>query len=328
MAKRLLSQKLFNQTNTGIKFSIDSLENLVIYLGWKNIDYWLNYWEDIGGAKLAYGYWPKAIKVDWIWGLGLPLLSEIKRFIINGNQRNLIGISGLPGSGKTSLGRWIEAASAEMKWQVTVISLDDFYLPANELDKAMSGNPWKVPRALPGSHSIEVMENAIEKWLEEGELLVPQFDKSLRNGLGDRYGWRKTNPEILLIEGWFLGCYPEKQLLNEDKKQDPHSLALTEEEIDYRLKVQEVLGNYINVWNMFEKIWHIKPIDFSYTRKWKTEQEKNMQKEKGASLTGKKLDLFLRMIETSIPQDSLLKLNSDVIIELNARREIINLRQN
>ena len=42
----------------------------------------------------------------------------------------------------------------------------------------------------PGSHSIDLMKEKLVKWKVDGKLNVPVFDKSLRNGLGDRSHWR------------------------------------------------------------------------------------------------------------------------------------------
>ena len=72
-------------------------------LGWSNPDQWLNYWNQNNGTKLAFSSWPENIKRDWIWGVGLPLLSDIKRCITSEEPYTVIGISGLPGCGKTSL---------------------------------------------------------------------------------------------------------------------------------------------------------------------------------------------------------------------------------
>ena len=36
--------------------------------------------------------------------------------------------------------------------------------------EAMAGNPWSVPRALPGSHDLKLMEEALDHWLKSGKL--------------------------------------------------------------------------------------------------------------------------------------------------------------
>jgi len=146
-----------NPIDPFIKFQRKDLEKLLFELGWIDPKAWLAHWLKRDGVNLASYAWHPNARSDWIWGLGLPLLSDIERYLTKEEVPVLFGISGLPGCGKTSFGKWLEAAAIELNWPLNVISMDDFYLPSNQLDKAMSGNPWKVPRALPGSHSIQLM---------------------------------------------------------------------------------------------------------------------------------------------------------------------------
>ena len=145
------------------------------------------------------------------------MLSDIKQSQSSKDRRRLFGISALPGCGKTCLGKWLEASAKIFGISLKVLSLDDFYLPSDELDLAMKGNPWNVPRGLPGSHSIDLLESSIDRWLASGLIVAPQFDKALRNGAGDRSGWINSYADILLIEGWFLGCYPLDHSLDQTK---------------------------------------------------------------------------------------------------------------
>ena len=66
---------------------------------------------------------------DWIWGLALPLLSQAYKFQNNFSDRKIIGISALPGTGKTTLGKWLEAISLKLNFKIAVISIDDFLSP-------------------------------------------------------------------------------------------------------------------------------------------------------------------------------------------------------
>ena len=119
-----------------ISYPISPYNKLLASLNWPDQLKWLNHWLNRGGVNLAASAWPLGTKNDWIWGIGLPLLSDIERFIYK-EDRIIFGISGLPGCGKTSLGVWLEAASKELGWPIAVISLDDFYLCSNEMTKAM-----------------------------------------------------------------------------------------------------------------------------------------------------------------------------------------------
>ena len=58
------------------------------------------------------------------------------------------------------------------------------------MELAIKDNPWNVSRGFPGSHSVKLMYEKLLNWKINGELNVPVFDKSLRNGFGDRSHWR------------------------------------------------------------------------------------------------------------------------------------------
>ena len=47
------------------------------------------------------------------------------------------------------------------------------------------------------------MYEKLLNWKINGNLNVPVFDKSLRNGLGDRSHWRSDEPDLLIIEDGF-----------------------------------------------------------------------------------------------------------------------------
>ncbi len=300
-----------------IFYPIAPYNKLLDSLSWPEPNQWLNHWLIRGGVNLAASSWPLGTKNDWIWGLGLPFLSDVERFIFK-EELILFGISGLPGCGKTSFGRWLEAAASELNWPLKVVSMDDFYLDSDELDNAISGNPWSVPRGLPGSHSIDLLEEAIESWKRTGHLKAPKFDKALRNGLGDRCGWSNSQPKILVLEGWFLGCSTADNKINSMK----NTIPLTSNEKDYQFVVQSALKKYQPIWKKLDRVWHLKAIDFMATREWKTQQEMQLQRERGASLKGRSLESFIRMIQTSIPKKDLESINSDALAELNISRQI------
>ena len=191
-----------------LKFSLDKFEKLIIDIGWESLDDWFNYWNNKKNIFSLDKFWNNNVNDDWIWGLALPLLSQSYKFHNNFSDRKIIGISALPGTGKTTLGKWLEAISLKLNFKIAVISIDDFYLPSAEMKLAIKNNPWNVSRGFPGSHSVKLMYEKLLNWKNNGEINVPVFDKSLRNGLGDRSHWRSDNPDVLILEGWFLGIEP------------------------------------------------------------------------------------------------------------------------
>ena len=311
--------------NLNIEFPLDDFEELISQIGWSSLDEWFMFWNLKKEMLSINNFWDDNVKDDWIWGLALPLLSQAYKLNKKSSKRNIIGISALPGTGKTTLGKWLESISLKLKFKLSVISIDDFYLPSEEMEFAIKNNPWNVSRGFPGSHSIDLMKEKLLKWKTDGQLNVPVFDKSLRKGLGDRAHWREESPDLLIIEGWFLGVKPLSIDLDNSEKISP---PLSVFESSYRNKIQNNLDQYLDVWNMIDQIWHLKPLKFEYFNEWKSNQEKSMQFKSGSSLKDDNLSNFLRMLNVSIPHKSFDDINSDVLLMINQERKLIRVGLN
>ena len=303
-----------------INFPLDKFEKLIIDIGWSSLDDWYNFWDNQRNILLIDDFWSNKVKNDWIWGLALPLLSQAYKFQSTYSDRKIIGISALPGTGKTTLGNWLEAISLKLNFKIAVISIDDFYLPSDEMKLAINNNPWNVSRGFPGSHSVKLMQEKLVEWKNNGILNVPVFDKSLRNGLGDRSHWRKDKPDLLIIEGWFLGIEPFS--INENDL-SINSEVLTSHESAYRFKIQKNLIEYLEVWSLIENIWHLKPLRFEYMHLWKSNQEKEMFLRKGNSLKDQKLSNFLRMLNVSLPHKSFDLIKSYALLLIDQQRNLV-----
>lgn len=269
-----------------------------------------------GRHRVALDHWHPRAAPDWLWSVGLPLLSLGDQWL---GERRLLGLSALPGCGKTTLGQWIEAAAKELGLSIQVVSLDDFYFEAERLDAAISGNPWGVPRALPGSHDLELLQECLQIWRQGDHVLMPCFDKAKRQGRGDRSGWRRCDADLLIFEGWFVGCRS-----NADPTADePHlEFPLTPQELEWRQKLQPVLALYEATWSCFDQLWQLRATDFNAPWRWKRQQEATLQAERGASLSSSELDRFIRMILCSLPSSSFQTMRADVVVEVDPDRNL------
>ncbi len=309
-----------------IKFPINNYEKLINDISGLKLDEWINFWRK-EREILSYvsEYYRENYRDDWLWGIILPILSDIYTLKKSKNKRIVIGLSALPGTGKTTLGLLIERLSLKMNIKTSVVSMDDFYLPFKEMNMAIKDNPWNVSRGFPGSHSISLIEERILEWKNTGRFNYPVFDKSLRNGLGDRSCWKIVFPEILILEGWFLGVNQiSSQMISSEKVKPP----LHTKEIEYRSKIQKNLNEYLKIWQLIEKIWQISPKNFSYMDQWKYNQENEMLRIKGNALVDNQLTNFLRMLNCSIPQKSFNEINSKYMILLNKNREVTSVSLN
>ena len=309
-----------------IKFPLDNYEKLIKDISGLELDEWINFWKK-ESEILSYvsEYYGINYRDDWLWGLILPILFDIYSLKNSDLKRGVIGLSALPGTGKTTIGQLLERLSLKMGIKTSVVSMDDFYLPFSEMNLAIKDNPWNVSRGFPGSHSIYLIEEKILEWKNTGRFNYPVFDKSLRNGLGDRSYWEIDFPEIIILEGWFLGVNQiSSHTISNEKVKPP----LHKREIEYRSRIQKNLNDYLKIWRLFENIWQIKPKNFSYMDKWKSNQENEMFKIKGNALVDNQLTNFLRMLNCSIPQESFNEINSKYLIILNKNRELISVSLN
>ena len=94
-------------------------------------------------------------------------------------------------------------------------------------------------------------------------------------------------------------------------------------ENSYRFNIQNNLDKYLDVWNLIDNIWHLKPLKFEYMNLWKTNQEKEMFLKKGKALQNKKLSNFLRMLSVSIPHKSFDLINSYALLLIDQERNLV-----
>ncbi|XP_073299322.1 D-glycerate 3-kinase, chloroplastic-like [Primulina huaijiensis] len=132
----------------------------------------------------------------------------------------VIGFNAPQGCGKTTLVDALNYLFRTTGRKSATISIDDFYLTADEQAKLRENNPENELlelRGNAGSHdlslSVETLK-AIGSLTKEGKKIkLPRYNKSAYNGRGDRAD-PSTWPEVegpltvVLFEGWMLGFKP------------------------------------------------------------------------------------------------------------------------
>ena len=102
--------------------------------------------------------------------------------------------------------------------------------------------------------------------------------------------------------------------------------ALSADEVDYRLIVQDQLRTYAPIWSSLDVLWQLQSLDFTSSRLWKQDQEATMQQQKGVSLNRKELEGFTRMITAAIPAVSFQLSSADVVFDVDVERRLRRLR--
>ena len=299
----------------------DDQSRLLKFLGIENFEEWRQSWIR-QHANLGLDAWHPNSSADWLWSLGLPILSLVCK---EPARKRLIGLSALPGCGKSSLGIWLETAARNLDLSLQVVSIDDFYFPADQLERSMQGNPWGVPRALPGSHDVKLLQQTLAHWRQGQDVQCPKFDKALRNGRGNRSGWRACNADLLVLEGWFVGCEGGYDPTLQERELVP---PLTANELAYRKQAEQILQRYQPIWTQLDQLWQLRATDPQSPRLWKRQQENDMHTSRGSSLNGSELDDFIRMILSAIPSETLRNIPADVVLEVDSSRELTRLHIN
>ncbi len=299
----------------------DDQIRLLEFLGIENFEEWRQSWIR-QHVNLGLDAWHPNSSADWLWSLGLPILSLACK---EPARKRLIGLSALPGCGKSSLGIWLETAARNLGLSLQVVSIDDFYFPADQLERSMQGNPWGVPRALPGSHDVKLLQQTLAHWRKGQDVQCPQFDKALRNGRGDRSGWRACNADLLVLEGWFVGCEGGYDPTLHERELVP---PLKANELAYRKQTEQILQRYQPIWTQLDQLWQLRATDPQSPRLWKRQQENDMHTSRGSSLNGSELDGFIRMILSAIPSETVRNIPADVVLDVDSSRELTRIHLN
>lgn len=294
----------------------EGFETFVNSLGSSSIHAWGDRWQALGGLSLAREAWPVPVDDSWVAFLALPLLSRIEHAVHSGRP-TLLGVSALPGCGKSTLCSWAKTASQRLGWRVEHLSLDDFYWPAEALERSMAGNPWRVPRALPGSHDLITMDDALREWRRSSVISAPRFDKALRQGRGDRRGSTTAEADVVLLEGWFLGVAAHKTPAQLEDQ------GLSETERVWRPKAIDALHHYSTIWDQLDDLWHLRSSRTDASSRWKEEQLITLRRQSGVDYSSGDLSDFNRMVQKALPSSWLQQLDqANVVVDLSNTRSV------
>lgn len=171
--------------------------SLLARLGVTDPQAWQQRWQ----ARLAQQASPIDCDAALLWGLVAPMLTWLESQRAQGSRQPVLGLQAPVGAGKTTLAGQVQRLARSLGWELAVASIDDAYLEWDERQAQLAGNPFGVNRVPPGSHDPLLLLQAIEHWRRSQILRLPRFDKTLRQGQGDRSGWVEQPAQALLLEG-------------------------------------------------------------------------------------------------------------------------------
>lgn len=238
----------------------------------------------------------------------------------------IFGISGLPGSGKTTLARQLVSAARNRGVSALALSLDDFYLGRRERRAlARRVHPLLAQRGPPGTHDVALACRTLDalRAMGAGEIVrLPRFDKLADTRLPPtRWASVRERPRLIVFEGWLLGLRPQaadalaEPVNRLEREQDPHG--------SWRRWCNDALVGYAPLWQSLDWLAWLKAPDFEIVPDWRWQQESTLQQSRPhrPAMDRAKVETFVLAFEriSRHAQDTLAGI-ADEVIELDAKR--------
>ena len=238
--------------------------------------------------------------------LAAPALAWLGQRLAEGGRRPVLALNGPVGAGKSHFSQGLVQQAQSQGLRLAVASIDDVYWPLAERQHRLAGNPFGVSRVPPGSHDLPVLLNALERWRQGTELVLPRFDKGLSAGEGDRAGWTHQDADALLLEGWLLGCRPlgaarlERVLAGQDSTL-PAPAGLSAAELAWLPHWDQELAAYTPLWRACDGLLLLRPIDWALPRRWRFQAEARQRQAGRGWLAASDLRQLVRASLCSLP---------------------------
>ena len=191
-------------------------------------------------------------------------------------QPIVIGILAGQGTGKSTLVKALQKILDEgHDLKAVALSLDDLYLPYADRIKLRESDDRLIWRGPPGTHDVKLGERTLARLRSQSfPVELPQFDKSLHQGQGDRITPIEIHQaDVILFEGWFVGVRPIAPLLLENAPPP----VVTEADRDFARDMNCNLHAYLPLWEQIDRLILLNPTDYRLSLQWRQEAEAKMR---------------------------------------------------
>jgi D-glycerate 3-kinase len=242
------------------------------------------------------------MSADLLHSLVPPMIDHLQqRCSEQPARRPVLALQAPVGAGKSTLAGQLQARAATVGLHLAVASIDDAYHSWSERQRRLAGNPFGVNRVPPGSHDPGLLVAAITSWRAGGPLVLPRFDKTLRQGQGDRSGWQPwPAADALLLEGWLVGYEPVgPAAISRWLADHPHDLDPAERA--WLPRWDRALTEYQSLWNCCDSFWMLQPEHDSSVLRWRLQAEARQRRRGGQVLSASEIVALVRASQASLP---------------------------
>jgi D-glycerate 3-kinase len=240
------------------------------------------------------------------------------------------GIAGLQGTGKSTLSAQMAALAAVRGLNVSVLSIDDFYLShAARQELGQRVHPLCATRGVPGTHEVAQACEVIDALRDGRAAKLPQFDKISDDCL-PRSQWPLVqHADLVILEGWCLkvpaqtGAELLEPINRLERDEDPNGI--------WRHWSNAALSStYPTLWSRLDRLLFLQGPGFEIVPRWRWQQEQTLQSAHPdrQAMTRRQVDWFVQFFERDSRQAMReLPTIADRTIVLDAERNPIDAKQ-
>lgn len=211
-------------------------------------------------------------------GTGYPdvfVASVLERALALTGPCRVFGITGLQGTGKSTLSAQVAALAEARGLRAVVLSIDDLYLDQPERQRlGREVHPLLATRGAPGSHDLALGRATFDA-LRAGRARLPAFDKISDRRLPES-DWARIDgvPDLVLFEGWFHKVPPQAEAalvapINAlERDDDPDGT--------WRRWCNAVLAGYAPLWAELGALLFLQGPGFEQVPEWRGQQERTL----------------------------------------------------
>ena len=267
---------------------------------------------------------------DWIvplWRLWLPLAQQLSSQQTALGEPFIKGILGGQGTGKTTLTRVLQLILAQLGHPTVILSIDDLYLTYAQRQQLQQQDPRLIWRGPPGTHDVELGIRTLAQLKSappKTYVSVPQFDKSLFRGQGDRTTpSSQLAPNIVLFEGWLVGTRPIADARFTTNPSDLPVPIATPADRQFARDSNRRLQQYLPLWRFLDSLIVMCPQDYRLSQQWRQQAEHKMKAQGKPGLSDPEIAEFVTYFWKALHPELFItpltcSSTTDLVIEIKA----------